>query len=349
MKKTRTLLIVLIVMIFILLSITGCNQGKKRFEAQFLQLFDTITTIVAYMDSEDEFNEFSVFIHDTLKEYHQLYDIYNEYQGVNNIKTINDNAGKQPVRVDSKIIDLLLFSKEAYAKTGGRMNIAMGSVLKIWHKYRNEGIDDPENARLPSEDELKESNKHTNINDIIIDQEQSTVYLVNPKMSLDVGAIAKGYAVEKTAQKAEERGYKSALISVGGNVRAIGGKDDKEKPWNIGVENPEPQEDDSPLLVTKIIGKSVVTSGIYQRYYTVNGKKHHHIIDPETLMPSEYFKSVTIICKDSGIADMLSTAVFNMPYEQGVSFIDSIQDAEAVWIMHDNEIKYSKNFKQYIK
>lgn len=98
----------------------------------------------------------------------------------------------------------------------------------------------------------------------------------------------------------------------------------------------------------RIVGKSVVTSGSYQRYYTVDGKRYHHIIDPDTLMPLDYFKSVTIVCADSGLADMLSTAVFNMPYQEGADYIDSLPDVEAVWIMNDNEIKYSKGFERYL-
>ena len=342
MKKIISLLLAL----SFSLTLSGCRQGKKRYEAQFLQLFDTVTTVVDYMDSKDGFTEFSSMIRDTLNTYHQLYDIYHDYDGVQNIKTINDNAGKQPVKVDNRIIELLKFSKRTYAETGGRCNIALGAVLKIWHDYREAGIDNPESAVLPEMDELKEAARHTDIDKIIIDEENSTVFLSDPKMSLDVGAVAKGYAVEQTARLAQEKGYDSALISVGGNVRAIGSKDGKGKPWNIGVQNPD---DNSELLMTEISGRSVVTSGIYQRYYTVNGREYHHIIDPQTLMPSEYYKAVTIICPDSGMADYLSTAVFNMPYEEGLAYINSLSGVEAVWVMRDGEVRYSDNFKQYLK
>ena len=346
MKRIRALFAAAVFFAGALLA--SCGAGKRRYEAQFLQLFDTVTTVVAYMDSREEFERFSEFIRDTLEEYHQLYDIYNQYEGINNIRTINDNAGAKPVKVDKRIIGLLEFSKKAYQDTNGRVNIALGPVLRVWHDYRTRGIEDPENAKLPSADELSKMNRHTDINDVIINREESTVYLADPGMSLDVGAVAKGYAVEKTAQEAERRGYASALISVGGNVRAIGSKDGRGKPWNIGVENPDSNQDGEPALTMRIVGKSVVTSGSYQRYYTVDGKRYHHIIDPDTLMPLDYFKSVTIVCADSGLADMLSTAVFNMPYQEGADYIDSLPDVEAVWIMNDNEIKYSKGFERYL-
>ena len=146
-----------------------------------MQLFDTVTTVVAYMDSREEFERFSEFIRDTLEEYHQLYDIYNQYEGINNIMTINDNAGAKPVKVDKRIIDLLEFSKKAYQDTNGRVNIALGPVLRVWHDYRTRGIEDPENAKLPSADELSKMNRHTDIDDVIINREESTVYLAKPE------------------------------------------------------------------------------------------------------------------------------------------------------------------------
>ncbi|MDD2361761.1 MAG: FAD:protein FMN transferase [Oscillospiraceae bacterium] len=341
MKRTISLLLILVLVV----NLTAC-KSKSRYEGQFLQLFDTMSTIVSYMDSKDEFSKFSTMIHDTLKEYHQLYDIYNEYDGINNIKTINDSAGKSPVKVDKRIIDLINFSKEIYTQTNGKCNIAMGSVLKIWHQYRKSGIDDPEKAALPSKSELTAAARHTNISDIIIDQEASTVYLPDPEMSLDVGAVAKGYATEQAAKKAVALGYKSALLSIGGNVRAVGSKNG-DSFWKVGVQNPDIESDD--LLTVEIKDMSVVTSGIYERYYTVDGKNYHHIIDTDTLMPADYFKAVTIICRDSGIADGLSTAVFCLPYEQGLELIDGIPDTEAMWVMNDGSIKTSENFNRYVK
>ncbi|MDD4493544.1 MAG: FAD:protein FMN transferase, partial [Eubacteriales bacterium] len=211
-------IILIIVIISIAVGISSCGR-KKRYEAEFLLLFDTMSQIVAYSDSKEEFAGYSQLIYDNLKIYHELYDIYNDYPGVNNIKTINDNAGIKPVKVDGKIIDLLLFSKEWYKKTNGKVNVALGPVLKIWHEYRNDGLNDPENAELPPVELLKEAAKHTDINKVIIDNENSTVFLEETGMRLDVGAIAKGYAVEQVSLLAMENGFQSALLSIGGNVR----------------------------------------------------------------------------------------------------------------------------------
>lgn len=346
MKKILSLLIVII----LAGSSSACGINKaKRYEAEFLQMFDTITKIISYMDSKEEFNKLSVLIYDSLNEYHKLYDIYHDYDGINNIKTINDKAGTEPVKVDRKIIDLLIFSKEAYIRTNGKCNAALGSVLEIWHKYREEGINDPENASLPPEDILKSAMEHTDIDKIIIDEKASTVYLADAEMSLDVGAVAKGYAVEQVCETVKAQGYTSVLISVGGNVKAVGGRNSNVIPWDVGIQNPDTESDKPMLFEVNDIDKSVVTSGNYERYYTVDGVEYNHIINPETIMPATYFRSVTIICSNSGIADELSTAIFCIPYEQGLEIINNIADTEAVWVFPDNSIKYSENFKQYIK
>lgn len=328
----------------------ACNSNeKKRYEAEFLLLFDTVTQIVSYSDSKEEFAEYAELIHDNLEEYHQLYDIYNDYDGINNIKTINDHAGIEPVKVDKRIIDLLVFSKDIYKKTNGKVNIAFGSVLKIWHDYRTEGVEDFENAAVPPIDQLEAAAKHTDIKSVIINEAESTVFLKDSEMRLDVGAIAKGYATEQVCKIAMENGFHSGLISVGGNVRAIGSKGDTDQLWNVGIQNPKEEIGQSDLHVVYLTDVSLVTSGIYQRYYMVNGKSYHHIIDPETLFPSEYYAAVTIITENSGMADALSTAVFNMPFEQGNDFIESLKDTEALWVFNDGEMKYSSNFKKLIK
>jgi thiamine biosynthesis lipoprotein len=314
-----------------------------------LELFDTVTTIIGYSENKDDFSEFAQMIYDNLKELHELYDKYHDYEGINNIKTINDNAGIQPVKVDQRIIDMLLFSREAYELSGGRVNIAFGSVLEVWHDYREEGTEDPTVAKLPPMELLKEKSQHTDINKIIINEEESTVFLEDPEMSLDVGAIAKGYATERVAQIAIEKGYTNGLLSVGGNVRAIGSRAEKEKAWNVGIQNPDLESEDQYLYILNLEDLSLVSSGDYERYYTVDGKEYHHIIDPATLMPAEYFTAISIVTKDSGLADALSTSIYNMSYEEGLALIEDLPGTEALWVFKNGDMKYSSGFQALIK
>lgn len=318
-----------------------------RYDANFLRAFDTVTTITGYAGDEETFTKYVTQIHDQLWEYHRLYDIYNDYEGLNNIKTINDQAGIAPVVVDERIIDLLEASKDMYDKSNGTFNIAMGSVLKLWHDYRTEGIENPERAALVPMADLQEAVKYVDMNLVEIDREASTVYLPDARMRLDVGAIAKGYATEQVSQSAKEAGFTNALISVGGNVRAIGIRADGMK-WQVGIQNPDVTSDIKYLHRVELDDMSLVSSGSYERYYTVDGKQYHHIIHPETLMPSELYVSVSILCQDSGMADALSTAVFNMPLEEGMAFIEGLEGVEAMWIEPDGSEYFSSGFKKYI-
>ncbi|MDF2543266.1 MAG: rane-associated lipoprotein involved in thiamine biosynthesis [Herbinix sp.] len=347
MKKK---IIASILMIVILFNLTGCSEAKTektRYQAEFLELFNTVSKIIGYADTKEDFSEFAQLIYDNLKEYHELYDIYYDYEGINNIKTINDNAGIKPVKVDQRIIDLLNFAKEAYDLSKGEVNVAYGAVLKVWHDYRTEGIDDPDNAQVPPIDLLKEKANHTDINQVIINEEESTVFLEDPEMALDVGAVAKGYATEMVCELAEEKGYTNGLVSIGGNVRAIGNREGE--PWNVGIQNPDLESENTNLYILNIEDCSLVSSGDYERFYVVNGKRYHHIIDPKTLMPSDYFRAVSIITKNSGLADALSTCIFNMPYEEGLEIIEKLPDTEALWVLKDGSMEYSSHFKDYIK
>ena len=340
MKRTLSLLLLLALLL------SGCNRvGEseiKQYNATFLTLFDTVTTIVGRAESQEALMEQAQAIHDELLVYHQLFDIYNDYEGLNNLKTVNDNAGVAPVVVDRAIIDLLLDCKEYYDLTGGRVNVAMGSVLALWHEARNDGLNDIANAYLPDQAKLEAAAEHTDINCVVIDEEAFTVFITDPEVRLDVGAIAKGWA----AQRAAENAPSGLLISVGGNVCATGPKDESGTPWRVGVQDPDGGE--NYLHTLNITGGSVVTSGDYQRCYMVDGKIYHHIIDPETLYPSTYWRSVTIVCADSGLADALSTALFLLPLEEGKALLEKT-GAEAMWVDEAGEKYYSPGFEELIR
>lgn len=333
-----------------LLLLCGCTAApakteetaSKRYEATFLTLFDTVTTIVGYAETEADFTATAQAIHDDLLEYHQLYDIYNEYEGMNNLKTVNDHAGEAPVSVDRKIIDLLLFSKDLYTRTGGKVNIAMGSVLSLWHDARELGVQYPDEAALPDRDALERAAAHTDINNIQIDEEKGTVFFTDPEVRLDVGAIAKGYAVQQVCGSAPA----GLLISVGGNVCATGPKPETGQPWVVGIQNSDAPEE--YLHTIYVEDFSVVTSGDYQRYFTVDGVAYHHIIDPDTLYPADYWRSVTILCPDSGLADALSTALFTLPQQEGQALLDAF-GAQAMWVRPDGSILYSPGFRDHIR
>ena len=347
-------------------SLPGCSRATKleRYNKQFLDVFDTVSMEIGFEKSEADFQKCYDSSHAQLLKEHRLYDIYNDYEGINNLKTVNDNAGIQPVKVDPDLLSLIKWGKEVYALTDGKVNIAYGAVLRLWHDKRDAGIEDPTHAELPDQAALEEAAKHTNIEDVIIDDAAGTIYLKDPEMSLDVGGIGKGYATENAARLIKNEGSENFLLNLGGNVRAIGIKGDGSK-WVCPVESPEyrdSQTGDQYAITCYLDGRSLVTSGDYERYYIVDGQRYHHIIDPDTLYPAKYHRSVSILTEDSGLADALSTALFMMPVEDGKALIQSIregssplgadfrvEDLEAMWIDADGHQEYTDGFLNYTK
>lgn len=327
---------------------TGCKMKKTKYNDYSFDYFDTVTTITGLESNKEEFYAKCKEIKALLEEYHKLYDIYNAYEGINNLHTVNQLVdGKHvPVKVDKKIINLLTFAEEMYIFTGGKLNVAMGSVLKIWHKYREEGLSNPNEAKLPEIEVLKSANGHTVFDDIIVNKAESTVYISDDEMSIDVGAIAKGYVAEKIAKWMIGKKYYGYVINIGGNVRTIK-RDDGEK-WKVGIENPDTEDTENPYIETlKFDEMSLVTSGSYQRFYMVDGKSYHHIIDSETLMPAQNFKSVSVICADSGVADALSTTLFCMSHEEGLELLEHCLDTEVMWVLPSGKRLYTDGFKKY--
>ena len=327
------------------LLLCGCTNrpgaDQKQYTATFLDLFDTVTTVIGPGETEAGFQQQAQLIHDRLEVYHRLFDIYQEYEGLHNLKTVNDQAGIAPVKVDSLIIELLLDCCQYYELTDGNVNVAMGSVLKLWHDARSNGVRDPSAAALPDAEKLKEAAGHTDMDTVVIDVEASTVYLTDPESSLDVGAVAKGWATQKVAEKFPA----GILISVGGNVCATGPKTPEGTPWVIGIQNPTGEGN---LHTVYLKTGCVVTSGDYQRTFTVEGKAYHHIIHPETQMPAEYWRSVSVVCEDSALADALSTALFLLPLEEGQALAERC-GVQVLWVdVHEEEFM-TPGFREIIR
>lgn len=333
MKRILALLLAIF-----LLSGCGVFQNQQQYNATYLDVFDTVTTIVGRAKSQEAFSSAAKEIHDALLEYHRLFDIYHDYDGLVNLKTVNEQAGIAPLTVDDRIIQLLLECKRIAEFTDGKVNAAMGSVLKLWHQARTDSLNDPENAYLPDQTALEEAAKHMDFNCVVIDEAKSTVFFTDPLVQLDVGAIAKGWAMEQVAKTAPE----GLLISVGGSVRATGAKDESGTAWKVGVQNPD---GDGYLRTVSITDGCIATSGDYQRTYTVGDKAYHHIIDPDTLYPSQLWRSVTVYCADAGMADALTTALFLLSMDEGQSLLDQF-DAQALWVDTSGQCFYSPDFPQ---
>lgn len=209
------------------------NHQPQRYSVTWWDVFDTVTVISGYADSEADWNTQMTALHADLLRYNQLYDIYNHYDGITNLADVNAGAAAAPVAVGDEIMNLLTFAQEMYQATDGACNAAAGAVLRYWHDARTAAGDGAEVSAdiLPKTADLQAAAARCNMDDLILNQNTGTVYFADPELQLDVGSIGKGYAVEQCAQAAEARGLTSALLNVGGNVRAIGTKPNNG-PWS---------------------------------------------------------------------------------------------------------------------
>ena len=322
-KKLR--LPVLSVLVLLLLS--GCRPQQESFRYTYTDVFDTVTGITVFAASQEEAEQLAELLHEELLTCHRLFDIYQEHEGITNLCTVNRLAGKGAVTVDERILNLLEFALQMGDASGGKLNVCMGSLLSLWHEARTLGNEHPDQAALPDEEALRHAMEHMSTASLELDRVGGTVRILDPELQLDVGAVAKGWAVQRACRLAKEAGYSGFLISAGGNVCTVGQKSGG-KPWKIGLEQPDGSG--AYLMVVELAECAAVTSGSYQRYFEVDGQRYCHIVDPDTGRPAEEYEMVTVICPDSAVGDALSTALFLLPREEGEALAADF-GAEVLW------------------
>jgi len=332
----------LLLSVLLLAPLSACrDRAPVLYRDTSYGYFDTVSILSGYETDEDRFREAAAGVWSIFAHYHRLSDRYQNYEGLNNLKTLNDAAGLLPVKLEDDLLDLLEYAVETYELTLGEVNVAMGNVLALWHDARENAAADPDSAAIPDEGALEAASLHTDITCLVIDRENGTALLSDPLMSLDLGALAKGYATEQAARWLSENGYEHYAINAGGNIRAVGTKPNDEN-WIFGIEDPSGET--AYLAKVPVTLGSLVTSGSYLRYFTVDGVRYHHIIDAETLMPLDTFQSVSVLTENSALADALSTALFNLSETEGLALVESLEGIEAFWVRADGTTFASSGF-----
>ena len=332
--KHKTLIISSIIGFIILIIVCFIyNKLQIRCYEKNLYYMDTYINIKIYTNDSNKANKSLKYIDNLYKTYHELSDRYNSYSNITNIYTINNNVLKDEyLTIDKKLYKLISYGKDLYNKSNGKIDISMGNVIDIWKGYRESQLG------IPSINELKYVN-YNSINDIILKDNNK---IKNNNLNLDLGCFVKGYVTALAGKYLKNNGLNKFIINAGGNVLTGEKVNDLYK---IGLENPD--EQGAIYNIVKVENKAVVTSGGYLRYYEYNGKKYHHIIDPDTLYPPNYMKSVTVITDDSGYADFMSTYLYLLPVDDGLKIVNNTDNLEAIWYVDDNNIVKSKGFNKY--
>ncbi|MBC5630198.1 FAD:protein FMN transferase [Clostridium sp. NSJ-6] len=320
--------------------LVGCSQNTKKNEETAQQepvkrtemLMGTVISVTLY-DSTDESILDKVF--DKVKNLEETFSI-NETG--TEVDKINDNAGIEPVKVSDDTIEVVKEGIYYSDLSHGKFDITIGPLVKLWN------IPDRPTEDIPTQDELNLVLPLTNYKDVVIDEANKTVFLTRPGMMLDLGGIAKGYAADVISKMLTDEGVKSAIIDLGGNIFAHGEKVSGDA-WKIGIQNPFSNRGEIVGAIS-VKNKSIVTSGIYERYIEVDGVKYHHILNPETGYPYENdIAGITIISDKSTTGDALSTSVFALGIEEGMKFVEELDDVDAIFVTKEKGIYVTSGIK----
>lgn len=321
-------IIPILILIFIFVFIYN-NNRKKDYTRKFFYM-DTYIYVKLYDINKKDADKYLDEIENIYKKYHKLTDRYNEYDNIKNIYYIKYNKSEEEyIKIDKELYDIISYGIDYYDKTNGLVDISMGNVIDVWKKYR-----DNKNG-VPSIEELEKAN-----NNIKIELKDGKIKNNHP--NIDLGIIAKGYTTKVVGEYLKKQSINKFLINAGGNV-LVGDKNKKD--YLIGIEDPNSKDDIFDIVKGSNI--AVVTSGGYERYYEYNGKKYHHIINPKTLYPTDNMKSVTVVTSDSALADILSTYLFLLNIDDGLKYVNSLENVEAVWYTNDDKIIKSDGFDKY--
>lgn len=322
----------ILIFIFTVLIISGCSPQKELSESYPISdtrfILDTISSISIYAYNGKEKPE------DIINE---TFELCEYYEGLfsrtiegSDIYKINNSNGA-PVNVDDSTIEIIKKSIEYSEITNGEFDITVGPISSLWNFTDGNNI-------VPASDIIEEAITHIGYKNIVIDG--NSVTLKDPKAALELGAIAKGFIADRCADFLREKNVTSAIINLGGNILTVGGKTETE-PFNIGVQKPFDERNKTDGIISAR-DKSVVTSGIYERYFKVNDKIYHHILDPKTGYPIDNsLEAVTIISDKSIDGDVLSTSCFLLGLENGLKLIESTDGVEAIFITKDGSLHYS--------
>lgn len=256
------------------------------------------------------------------------------------IDAINENAGIEPVRVSDDIYTLVKRAYDYSADSNSGFDMAIGAITQLWRI----GFDD---ARKPSQEEIDAALPLVDYHKVELNDEEHTVYLKEAGMKLDLGAIAKGYITDEVVKVLEENDVTSAIIDLGGNVYVMGHSPrGADQPWTVGIQDPNDSRGTS-LGIIEETNKTLVTSGIYERYLEVDGVTYQHIFNPKTGYPYDNdIAGITIITEHSIDGDALSTAVFSLGVKAGLDYVEGLDNgAEAIFVTRDNQVFVTKGIE----
>ncbi len=317
--------------LFIILTSLSCTSQPHKYK-KVVKLMGSRFDISVVADSEEKGNE---YIYIAITEIKRIEDIISSWNPSSQTSLINKNAGIEPVKVDKELFDLIERCIAISKLTDGAFDISYASMDRIW-KF------DGSMTTMPSEESIQKSVEKVGYQNIILNKDDTTVYLKIKGMKIGFGAIGKGYAADKAKKLLIYKGAKAGIINASGDMNTWGEQPNGED-WKVGITNPLNKNKVFALL--PISNSSVVTSGNYEKYVTFNSKRYSHIINPKTGYPSSGIVSVSVFASKAELADALATSIFVMGKEVGLDFINQLKGIECIIVDDIGKIHTSKDIK----
>lgn len=340
MNKKKSLTAAILVMLILL--ITACGKTEKAdapkindkpySDEQFL--LGTYVQVRIYDDGKEAIVAKAF---DRVKELGAKITVNQEGS---EIDAINQQAGIKPVKVSDDIYPLLKRAYEFSEDSEGGFDMAIGPITQLWHI----GFDD---ARKPSQAEIDQALKLVDYKKVILNDAEKTVFLEEKGMQLDLGAIAKGFITDEVVKVLKNNAVTTAIVDLGGNVYVLGNSPrGANEAWNVGIQDPNKARN-TIIGTIKESNKTLVTSGIYERYLKVDGKTYHHLFDPKTGYPFDNdIAGVTVITNKSIDGDGLSTAVFAMGVKKGLEYAESLKNVDTIFVTKEDQVFVSKEIEK---
>jgi thiamine biosynthesis lipoprotein len=333
-----------LLVILLMIAVGALLYGRRTREYRSEEfLMDTLVSIRVYGKNEDNLRS---AVMEAFAEMRRIADLTDRFpqrgtvaRNLSDVCRINDMAGVKPVRVDKDVYDMLALAGKYHGITEGAFDVTVGPVMDLWGFCGN-------NPHVPTVADIRRALAFVGEDKLELNGKERSAFLKNTGMSLDLGAVAKGYATEKAVRVLRKHGIGKVLIDAGGNIRVIGNNADG-KSWRIGIKDPRRSGD--ILAVLSLEDSAAVTSGDYYRFFTAGGKRYNHILNPRTGWPAAENMSVTVIAKNAGLADVLSTAFFVLDPEKAMEIVKRLKDVELFIVSSDGRIMMTPRLEDRIE
>jgi thiamine biosynthesis lipoprotein len=336
---------VLIAALYFLVPAKNETPGRVDIDSGMHEVMGTFARVFAVATDS---NTAKRSIGSAFAEIEEVDRLMSKYKSDSKISELNREGFKQAVKVSRPTYEVLEKSVEFSKLTGGAFDVTVGPLMDLWHSAE-------EANTMPTDAELQEARAKVGYGKLILDANEESIRFTAEGMEVDLGGIAKGYAIDKAVDAMERSGAAGGMVDIGGEIRCFGLPPGGKDKWRIGLQDPDKAKDGfdagTPLLVLNLMDAAVATSGHYRRFVTIGGKRYSHIVNPESGYSSESLASVTIICPSATDADALTTAVSVMGAEKGLALVKKTPGAEAILITSEpkREIIKTSGAEKYIE